>query len=305
MDSTPDLSASPYAHLHEATRRVMELSDKERIDYISADRWVPYLIADDAVQSIDDWIGRPRKKRPQCIWVAGRSGNGKSYILDRIVQRHPIETHHSGSSIVVPVLRIETPPSAGELACCAGICNILNKPVKSGSRIDDWRCAAEEALKAAQVRVLIYDEINSLLSGSISKRREFLFTLKYFSNALKINLVFAGTPESLSLVHLSDQIDNRFKIKPLLPWTLGKRYRQLLADFETLLPLKKPSGLSTKAMSEKISSFGLNTIGSISLFLDAAAELAIANGVEQITEEILDMCRPISRSDVRALSRRL
>ncbi|WP_394350819.1 TniB family NTP-binding protein [Elizabethkingia argenteiflava] len=48
-------------------------------------------------------------------------------------------------------------------------------------------------LKELEVKVLIIDEINHVLAGTISKQRLFLNVIKYLSNELNIPLVCSGT----------------------------------------------------------------------------------------------------------------
>lgn len=293
------------AHVHPSTRAILDLTVQDRMVYLYGDRWVPYKAADDAIGIVRRWLASEPSKRPECLWIAARSGNGKSRLLDRIESLFPPDDGLRGANIYAPVIRLQTPPSGNAIACYEGICALLNQPVRRNAREKDWRNGAVEVLSAVKTRVLMWDEINSLLSGTIHRKREFLFALKYLSNELKLNVIVAGTPESLSLLRLSDQILNRYKLIPLPPWKDGPKLRQLLADIESLIPLRKKSGLSAKAIASQIYSPGLDTIGAISNFLNEAAEVALKTGVEQITPEIIAQCRPQASRNIASLMKTL
>jgi len=303
--SADEMHDPQYPHLLKETAKAFRLSDGERISYLARDRWIPYDTANEMIAAVSSWREGPRKKRPQCIMLAGRSDNGKSRILDRIAELHPPDAERNGHNIHAPVLRLQTPPSANGVSCYEGICTMLNQPVRKPPTEASWRSAAVEALRAVDAQVLMWDEINALLSGSMPRRKEFLFALKFLSNELLLNVVVAGTPESLQLLRVSDQIQSRFKVKPLMPWKLSKRFQILLANFEELLPLKKPSDLASKAVATQIAELDLNTFGAIAAFLDEAAEKAIRSGAEMITPDIIQSCKPVSGRDLRRLEARL
>jgi hypothetical protein len=222
----------------------------------------------------------------------GRSGNGKSHILDRFSVLHPGIPNMDGPNIFAPVMQLETPPSASANDLYDIILHMLNRPRPSSREKDSRREAAKDILRIVETKVLMLDEINHLLSGTVNRQREFLFALKHLSNELRMSIVIAGTPESLQLLHLSDQIENRFETVLLPIWSVGLELRTLLANFEQAIPLRQPSMLSKKEVAVLLHSFGLETIGAVSLFLAECAKEAIRSGTECITTDILKKCAP-------------
>lgn len=291
--------ASPIPHLLPEVAEVALLSNEERFGFIDTDRWLPYKRANDVIEKLEDLLKRPRISRPRNIMLVGRSGNGKSHILDRFSELHPGIPNMDGPNILAPVMQLETPPSANANDLYDMILGMLNQPRPSNKAPNSRRDAAKNILRIVETKVLMLDEINHLLSGTVNKQREFLFALKHLSNELRMSIVIAGTPESLQLLHLSDQIENRFESALLPVWTHIDEFRQLLANFEQVIPLRQPSLLSKKKVAELLHSFGIETIGAVSLFLAECAKEAISCGAERITRDILQKCAPQTKEQQR------
>lgn len=286
---------APYPHLLPEVRALANLSVEERVVYISTDRWLPYVRAHEVLDGFEDLLKKPRVNRPPNVMLLARSSNGKSHILNRFAELHPGIPNVNGPNIIAPVMLIDAPPSGQAKDLYTIILEMLNRPVPKGAGVAERERAAVDILGKVETKILMVDEINHLLAGSTPRQREFMFGLKHLSNQLKMSLVIAGTPESLQVLRLSDQLENRFKIEGLPIWTHLKDLRLLLANFEQVLPLREASSLSLKSTATLISSFGVETIGAISNLLNEAAILALQNGQEKITDEHLSKCAPLTR----------
>jgi hypothetical protein len=71
----------------------------------------------------------------------------------------------------------------------------------------------------------------------------------------------------------------------------GEEFARLLASFETVLPLRDPSHLSTAPLYELILRRSEGTIGEIAALLGSATAAALLNGEESIN------CAGIERAD--------
>jgi hypothetical protein len=74
---------------------------------------------------------------------------------------------------------------------------------------------------------------------------------------------------------------------------------RLLASFERLLPLRKPSALAESALAERIYALSEGTIGEISAVITTAAVEAIRSGEERIDRKLLDRIDYVTPSDRR------
>src|SRR5207248_6491647 len=107
-------------------------------------------------------------------------------------------------------------------------------------------------LQLIDLQMLIIDEIHNIVTGPVSKQRQFLNVLKYLGNDLQIPLVGLGTKEALRAVQADPQLANRFEPAALPPWQLNQEFQMLLASFERTLPLRKPSRLANEQVARKL-----------------------------------------------------
>src|SRR4029450_12720753 len=98
-------------------------------------------------------------------------------------------------------------------------------------------------LKQIGLRMLIIDEVQNILTGPVTKKRQFLNVLKYLGNDRQIQLVGVGTTEALRALQADPQLANRFEPAALPRWRLDQEFQTLLASFERALPLRELSRL--------------------------------------------------------------
>lgn len=288
-------SGTTFGHLHPDAVNVAKMDVSDRIEYIKTDRWLPYRRANEILGQLEELLSSPRVNRPQSMMLLARSGNGKSHILRRFAESHPGQPNLHGPNIIAPVMLLETQPSAKERDLYRTVLYMLNCPIPRGAGVEECRDAAVSILRTVQIKVLLVDEVNNLLSGSPARQREYMFALKYLSNVLQASIVVAGTPESRQLIRLSDQLENRFRLETLPIWNDLGELRVLLANFEQVLPLREPSKLSRRTTASLIGSFNVETIGDVSSLVSRAAVAALKAGEESISEDRLKSCAPMTR----------
>lgn len=127
------------------------------------------------------------------------------------------------------MLVVSAPPNPTEAELLDGVLEALGAPLeghgRSGPRL---RSAVIRLLRELGVRVLVIDEINSVLAGTARQQRLFLQLLRFLSNELGMALVCAGIPEARH-VRLSDpQLRSRFSEVELPRWTAGEDLREFV-----------------------------------------------------------------------------
>lgn len=288
-------------HLLPNTAQMASKSDAERIAFIDAKRWIPYQRSADVLAVMEDLLGQPRDVRPSGLLIVGDSNNGKSSLLRRFMELHPAKDNPDGPNILADVLLIETPPQPGEGQLYDEILSALSKRPRPNQSSDMKRPIVVQLLQDVGVRAIALDEINNISAGSVIRQRTFLNTLKYLSNRLSLAIFASGTREALSAVKTDTQIDNRLRKEVLPLWHCNLEYRQLLASFEQMLPLRQASLISRKELAALIHSRTDGTIGSTSRLLAEASKWAIKNGREVIDEQAVKECRFRSKAEERAM----
>lgn len=285
-----------FPHLHPACEKKITLSVEDRICEITSPRWIGYPKAHQILLQFEDLYRHPRVARMPNLMLIGRTNNGKTDLVQKFCQSHQPSTDSETGRVDIPVMFIQSPPSPNESDLYAAILSSLYERVPAAS-VSAKRTRTIQVLKNIGLKVLCIDELHNSLAGSTLKRQQFLNTIKYLGNELRISIIASGTEDLLRATSIDPQIQNRFQPILLPKWKLDKDYRQLLKTFESILPLKEPSDLHSGLLSRKIFALSEGTIGELSMLLNKSAIHALQNGLEKITSEIVTDCGYIPPSD--------
>jgi hypothetical protein len=275
-------------HLNEAAKAALESEDSERIDRVRSARWIGYTRAKRVLAKLDSLLTHPKQHRMPNLLLVGDTNNGKTVLVNRFEKLHPARDNPEGDGISVPVLYVQAPPTPDEGRFYNTILEKIFAPYKPNDRVDKKQFQTIRILSNIGTRMLIVDEIQHVLAGNLNKQRNFLNTVKYLGNELQIPIVGVGTEDAFNAIQTDPQLSNRFDPAILPRWEMGNEYLKLLASFERMLPLKKPSNLIEKGLSIKLLSMSEGVIGEISAVLSKAAVKAIETGGEHIGPKVLD-----------------
>lgn len=277
-----------FPHLHESTVALLDLSNEERKERCEEKRWIPYEGARVAYDRLEKLLSCKRQQRPECMLLVAPTGNGKSMILEEFRDNHPAMDNIEGDAAKVPVLYLGIPEEPNLNLIWMMILDLLCSPVNSAKTKADRRVEVYSLLKETQVKLLLVDELHQLANASQEERRKILHFLKMVGNEARIHVAAAGTQEGKRMLQSDPHLLNRFDVYKLPLWSDGKGFRVLLASFESLLPLRRPSRLGqTDALAHYILHKSDGMIGEVFKILYRSAHLAIDSGAEAITLEIL------------------
>ena len=284
-------------HLHPNTAKLLERTDAERQEAILAYKWIPYTRAQQVLGRMDDLLRYPAAHRMPNLLVVGDTNNGKTAILRRYAQAHASFTREEDGRLTWPVVYVQAPPEPDEKRFYDVILDRVGVPYRVNDRADKKQLQVIHVLRHLEVKLLIIDEIQHVLAGSLAKQRLFLNVLKYMANELMIPLVCAGIRTAFNAIQHDEQLANRFEPVALPKWVPGEEYSRLLLSFEQLLPLRKASNLMEDALAHRLLAMSEGTIGELAKLLRAAAMKAIDSGTERITLPLLGQTAYISPSD--------
>lgn len=172
------------------------------------------------------------------------------------------------------------------------ILRAVNGPYRDRQLRSEREDAAIGALMRANCGLLIFDELQDILTGRPSERQRVLDTIKYAMNTLCTPILALGTEDAGRAFDGDPHLRARFSEMKLSVWRFGKPYLNLLAGVERHLNLRGESTLTEKAIAMRILELSGGQIGAIMDIVRHAAIEAIATGSETITE---DMLRPIAQ----------
>jgi type II secretory pathway predicted ATPase ExeA len=293
------------AHLSEHAQATLALAVEERLDRIRRPRWIGYTRAKQLLDKLDDLLTHPKTHRMPNLLIVGDTNAGKTMLANRFVQLHPADKTLAGEAVIVPVLAIQAPPGPDEGRFYNAILEALATPYNPRERVAQKQIQVLRMLKRIGIRMLIIDEVHNVLTGSVTKQRQFLNVLKYLGNDLQITLVGLGTKEALRALQADPQLANRFEPAALPRWQLDQEFQMLLASFERALPLRQPSRLADEKLARKLLALSEGSLGELSVLLTSAAVYAVRSGTERIDEKVLAAIDWVPPSERRRRAERL
>ena len=297
--------ADPVAHLHASASAALDLPLEERIRRIRSPRWIGYTRAKQILGQLEGLLTHPKTHRMPSLLVVGDTNAGKTMIANRFVQLHLACDNPGGDAVVVPVLLVQAPPGPDESRFYDGIFETLFAPYQPREPAAKKQFKVLKLLKHIELRMLMIDEIHNIISGSVSRQRQFLNVLKYLSNDLQIPLVAFGTQDVLRALQTDPQLTNRFTPVPLLRWRMNREFLMLLASFERALPLRHPSRLIDARLAQKLLVQSEGILGELAALLTTAAIYAVKTEIEQINDEVLAAIDWVPPSERRRQAERL
>jgi len=277
-----------YKHLHPDFVGCMALSPEERIAMLDMPRWIGYPRAKEILDSLEGLLNKPKKPRMPNLLIVGDSNNGKTTLVNRFVELHGVSYVDENGDPVRPIVVAEAPSSADEKALYVSILERFMTPYRPRDGLSVLRPQTIHLMRACQVRMLVIDEIHSLLIGTPIKQRVVMNELKLLSNELCVPIVGVGTRDAVRVLHTDPQHASRFDVVSLQIWNLDKEFQRLLASFEKVLPLKYPSRLHEPELSMRLHAISGGNLGDLHRLLAECAKEAIRSGKEQIDSTIID-----------------
>lgn len=171
------------------------------------------------------------------------------------------------------------------------ILRALNAPVKTRQVRSEREDVAITALAQANCSLLVLDELQDILKGSVQDQHRVLDTIKYIMNTLGMPILGLGIEEAGRALEGNPHLKARFTEVRLTKWGYDQDYFNLLASVEPHLHLGGGVKLTERAIAKRILNLSEGNMGLIMEIIRNAAVVAIATGAVGIT---LDMIRPLS-----------
>lgn len=221
-------------------------------------------------------------------------------VAENFRRLHPPGPSSCGQREIIPVVVMQMPAEPSARRFYAALLTALNAPISfnvPGARLESH---ALELLRAVEARVLVIDELHNLLAGAHARRAEFLNTLRFLGNELRIPIAGLGTKHAQIAVRSDDKLENRFE--PVLPAWEDDLVARLLTSFESALPLREPSDLgASPELRSLVLRRSTGLIGEVAALLTSARAQALVHGRERIDRIVLDHCDYRGPEERRAL----
>ena len=268
---------------------VLEIDQEQRIAEVRKDFWVGYTAAKNILADLDDLMNYPRKIRMPNIAIIGDTNNGKSFILDRFVNKNSKPFDPNEEAPTLPIIHIRLRSKADESRFYNAILSSLFASGSDRESADSKLDRIHRLLFQLDTKILVVDEFQHSTCGTKSKIRELLNAVKNVGSDLKLSIVLGGTPEVLNALSSDTQIENRFIPRHLKRWSFNNEFLSLLATIQLKLKLRNNYDLTDDIIAKRLLLLSGGIIGDLVDLLVCLAVHAIRTGTEAITIEMLDI----------------
>jgi chromosomal replication initiation ATPase DnaA len=295
------------AHLHPSVRDLALADNEVRLQAMRLKRWVTHDPASRVLASLAEAFEQPQSDRMESLLLVAESGMGKTMLLQKFRRDRAKSLDRANGILPKPVVLALMPGEPSEEAFFVQVLKAVDAPIHLPVRRNrlSLRETTFRILRELQTRMLMIDEINSILVGSARQQRHFLQLLRFLSNELQVAIVCAGVPEARFALRSDPQLRSRVADIALEPWIAGPELQDFVNLFVQGLPLRQPSPVD----SAKIRRLLIERSGGITLSickaLERAGAAAIRNGKERIElaaledPEIWRGITPAGRSPLR------
>jgi DNA polymerase III delta prime subunit len=278
----PDLS-----HLCTAAVEQAGLDSLARIQLVRQRLWIPTRHTTRIHRRLEYLRSHPKTTSMPNMLVVGVSGSGKTTLIEEFLSHHPRVEDEEHECACIPVVFCNAPPEPDLGGLYNSILVAMGLPAEN-KRIDIRRYHVEQVLAMVKAELFIMDEIQQFLLAGQKMQRILLTALKSLSNTLNLSIVAVGTREALSLFgDIDPQIARRFEKDEIPKMSCNREFARLLRTLESLTPLRRRSNLTEEAIARQLHEMSRGTIGRLSRTVSEAAVIAIEDGEERITPEIL------------------
>lgn len=276
-----------YEHLDESAANAMGLSDDERAERMLIDRFILHERLRPIFKHVEFLRFAPRKMRASGLVVSGPPGSGKSMLAEAIRRRYPQLPATDGAPATAPILYIGMTGAKEAKQIYERILENLGIPdLYVGSRRERMTL---KVCRQAQVKLLMLDEIQDVLSSTDRQMRIALETIRLLMNELSLPVVALGTEKAKQAMSQDPHLDARFTYRELPTWTQGKHLDSFLITLERLLPLKLASNLSAPENTRLLVETSKGILDDIVKLVTYAGAYAIEKGEEKVTHDCIKM----------------
>jgi len=271
--------------------------DQLRIHQMKSSSWIGYPRAVSIRNQMQDLLAHPRTHRMPNLALIAETNNGKTMLLKNFCKHsNPVEDPNAEKT-TLPVLMVQTPPSADEGRLYYAILNRLCAAGSAREPEDSKLRRMTIILQHLETKMLVLDDFFNIGSSTPSRRRKFLNALRNLSIALEMPIIISGTAETLNILSVDPSIANRFKPLFLPKWSEEglEDFARFVLSVEKTLLLEKPCQLCDEETLRKLLTFGEGMIGEVVAIMRLLAEWAIRSGTELISGDV------VTRDNLKAL----
>lgn len=281
------MTTSDYAHLAPQVRADVDLPDAQRARYMLQERFLMHERLVPLLGRIDFLLRRPVQSRAAGLVISGPPGSGKTMVAKALERRYPSTASNDRQAAALPVLMINMTNAREAKTLFNRILTALRVPDAASYAGSDREKMALKVCRQANVRLLVVDEIQDILSSTARQQLIALDTIKFLMNELSLPILALGTSKAPAAMQVDEHLNARFDYRTLPTWQVDAHLANFLATLEQTLPLREPSGLASVEMMKVLVKLSGGILDPMVKAVTYAAANAVRDGVERITIPLL------------------
>jgi hypothetical protein len=283
--------STPYPHLPEATAKLIELSTVERVRSVLADRYIHHERVSDLIKHVEFRMQQPKGVRPTGTVVWSPSNGGKTALAAALMRRHRAREATPQYPASRPIVTFTMSGAREAKEIYTRFLIALGMPHLSALTGSERRLMAMKLGEAADLILLIVDEIQDVILSTERQQQLALLAIKDLMNSLKVHVLALGTEDARHALEADQHLKHRFQFRELPSWRNDDYLRHFLEAYESTLPLKQRSNLGSPRMMKVIIKETEGVLGAIVDLLKYAAAFAIETETERITIDLIERAR--------------
>lgn len=276
-----------YNHLAPDVEPMIELPSAHRASLMLADRFIVHDRLLPIMNHVEFLRFSPVQSRAAGLVVYGRPGSGKTMLAKAILRRYPREPASPTAAATRPVLMISMTGAREAKTLHNRILTALDCPLSAHATGSDRERLVLRLCRAAELQLLVVDEIQDILTSTPRQQRIALDAVKFLMNELSLPILALGTLEAKTAMEVDEHLNARFRYRELPEWKADALLAKFLEALEMRLPLKLRSCLSAPTMMKTLIEVSRGMLDVIVKTTCYAAAHAVEQSVERITPELI------------------
>lgn len=229
---------------------------------------------------------------PECLFIEGRSGVGKTTMYKYYMQQFPKEETNEGRVVPILFARIQVPATVSDLV--TELLTNLGDPAAEIGTVGSRARRLRKLIERCRVRLIILDEFQHFIDRDSQKILKTISDwLKNLIEDTKVPVILIGMPGSDAVLDANDQLNRRFSAREILDpfkWKTVEQkneFRSFLKMLDEKLPLTEEAYLAEETLAFRFFCASRGVVGIVIKIIRRASIIALQEGKENISLEIL------------------